>query len=207
MILWLPIREGFRSRLETIVRRPVSNHTDAPSNEQTQTRNSEETANETHEQSQPRNQGHVHGLFESTRDLESNPAVPSISWQEPTPQAGDWQEQIPEDERRDWQQSAEVEVNEWQEGNEEEMDGNWQETTTATWPQEIPRNDGGEDSRNQEAPVWHENDSQETIENWTDGPSLPPRARRPVPMRRTNRFHPPDDENVYSMELRELLSR
>ncbi|OVA17926.1 zinc finger protein [Macleaya cordata] len=209
------LREGFRSRLENIVRGQVSSHSDTPSNninvsrdEQIQTSNSQEVPNENHEQSQPRSQeGHVHRLFGNARDLESDTAVASISWQEPNSQGGDWQEQVPEDGGRDWQQSAEVEINEWQESNEEEMDGNWQENTAAVWPQETPGNDSGEDSQIQEAPVWHENGSQEATNNWPDGPSNPLRTRRPVPIRRTNRFHPPDDDNVYSMELRELLSR
>ncbi|RZC70584.1 hypothetical protein C5167_033694 [Papaver somniferum] len=199
------LRDGFRTGLETS-RGQVGNPSDTPSEEQIQTSDSEEFPNETHEQSQPRSrEEQVHRLFESTRGLESDTDVPSISSQEPVSQPGDWQEQAPEDERRNWEHSPAV-LNQWEEGNNDEMDGNWQETGAATWPQETPRADSGEASHIQEAPVWHENRSHEAVEHWPDASNLH-RSRRPVPIRRISRFHPPDDDNVYSMELRELLSR
>ncbi|KAF8403161.1 hypothetical protein HHK36_011258 [Tetracentron sinense] len=212
--------EGFRSRLENIVRGQVSSHSDTSSNnningsshEQTQTNTSLEVPNENHEQSRPRSQeGDIHRLSLHSGDLERNTTVESINWQEPATQGGDWQEAATEDERRDWQQSINVEFNEWRgDGTGEDMDENWQENTANDWPQETPGNDGGEDVHLQEAPeVWHENGSRESVDNWSEGPSSsdPPRTQRAVPVRRTTRFHPPDDDNVYSMELRELLSR
>ncbi|KAJ0908392.1 putative transcription factor C2H2 family [Helianthus annuus] len=55
--------------------------------------------------------------------------------------------------------------------------------------------------------VWHDDVSQEAIENWPEGPSDPPRMLHLGAAGRVNTFHPPDDDNIYSLELRELLSR
>lgn len=141
-------------------------------------------------------------------NLETNRAVENVTWQETANQGGDWQEQITEDERANWQQTTYGQFNGWRDDNVEDMDANWQENSVNDWPQEPLRNTSGEEGHRQEAQgVWHEDGSRETVENWSEGPSAPPRNRRAVPFRRFNRFHPPDDDNVYSMELRELLSR
>ncbi|XP_058076617.1 uncharacterized protein LOC131225171 [Magnolia sinica] len=210
------LREGFRFRLENIVRGQVSSQIDTSANQssagsrndQSQASASDEVPDENHEQSQRGNQeSDIHRISEQTGDLDSNTPVESINWQESPSQGGNWPEEVTEDGERDWQQSNEVGFSEWQDGTAEEMDGNWQENAAGDWPGEVPENEGGENSHLQETHEWHEDGSQEVVENWQDGPSAPPRSRRVVPVRRLNRFHPPDDDNVYSMELRELLSR
>ena len=66
----------------------------------------------------------------------------------------------------------------------------------------------GEDGNLLEAnEEWNEDVSQEYVADWQDGPSDPPRDQESISMGGVNRFIPPDDDNVYSMELRELLSR
>lgn len=163
---------------------------------------------ENHEQSHFRSpESDVNQLPDQTGNLETNRAVENVGWQE-TAGIGDWQEQISEVERGNWQQTTFHQFSGWRDGNVEDMDANWQENPVNDWPQEIPRNISGEVSRPQEAQgAWHEDGSREAVGNWSEGPSAPPRNRRAIPVRRFHRFHPPDDDNVYSMELRELLSR
>ena len=123
-----------------------------------------------------------------------------MSLEETTNQGGNWQEPMTEDGGENWQQTTYGQFNEWRDGNTEDMDRNW--------PEETIRNTNGEESLAQEAQgAWQRGDTREGAGNWSEGPSVPLRSRRAVPVRRLNRFHPPDDDNVYSMELRELLSR
>ncbi|KAJ9175468.1 hypothetical protein P3X46_014019 [Hevea brasiliensis] len=211
------LREGFRFRLENIVRGQVSGHSDStpdsnvndPRNDWSQTNTSQNIQLEDSEQLQSRSQENdTHRLSEQTENLQSNAAANNMNWQETANQVGGWQGQITDDEGRNWRQSDYSQFNEWRNGDAEPIDGNWQENSVNDWPQETPGNVQSEQSRPQDAQRgWHQNGSREAVENWTEGPSDPPRMRRAVPMRRYNRFHPPDDDNVYSMELRELLSR
>jgi len=57
----------------------------------------------------------------------------------------------------------------------------------------------------QEVPeVWHEdNGFQEAVEHWLEGPS----DQEAVPVSGVDTFYFPDDDNVYNVELRELLNR
>ncbi|KAF7811653.1 protein neuralized [Senna tora] len=184
------LREGFRSRLENIVRGQASSNSDATSNgnisetrsDLNQTNNSIDSQHENYEQGQIRSLDiDVQQLADQTGNFDSSN---SESWQETGNQGGNWQEQITEDDRGNWQRAV------------------------SDWPQDTPRNVEGEDTHPREAQgIWHEDNSREAAGNWSEEPSGPPRNRRGAPVRRFNRFHPPDDENVYSMELRELLSR
>ncbi|XP_074591484.1 uncharacterized protein LOC141847354 [Curcuma longa] len=90
----------------------------------------------------------------------------------------------------------------------EDFNANWQENMDQDWPLETAGHDFGEDSPLLEVhEEWHEDEPPDTAENWQDEQEDPTSDRRPSPIRRANRFIPPDDERVYSMELRELLSR
>ncbi|KAL6977157.1 hypothetical protein U1Q18_025951 [Sarracenia purpurea var. burkii] len=208
------LREGFRSKLENIVRGQVGSNSDTSSNnnpidsrnDQIHTNNRPlEVRNEIHEQSQPRSQERdMQRLSDSVGNSETNTAGESINSQEAVNEGGNWQEQGTEDGRGNWQQ-----FNEWSDGTTGDLDGNWQENSVHDWPQEIPGNEGVEEGRHLQETneVWHVNDARQPVENWSEGTSDRPRFRRYIPVRRANRFHPPDDDNVYSMELRELLSR
>lgn len=226
------LREGFRSRLENIVRGQVSNQSESSANHNiNSSRNDQfssanhningsrtdqsqlttsliEVPAENHEHSQHRTEEiNIHHTTVLAEDLGNNPPAENTNWQESASQGGNWQVEATEDGRREWEQSDEVEFNEWQEVTADDMDGNWQENTAEDWPEETPENEDGQDTHLQEVHDWHENGSQDIVDDWQDGPSDPSIFRQAIPLRRVNRFHPPDDDNVYSMELRELLSR
>ncbi|XVF82997.1 hypothetical protein PTKIN_Ptkin16aG0097500 [Pterospermum kingtungense] len=211
------LREGFRNRLETIVRGQASSNSETTSsnvindsrNEPFQTSASPVVQRENNELTHLRSlESDIGRLPNQTGVMVSNVAVESISWQENADQGGNWQEPATNDEGENWQQPTYAQFNEWREGNAEAMDTNWQESSVSEYRQEIPGNVNGEGRHPQEnRRVWREDGSREAVDNWSEGPSDPPRARRAIPVRRFSRFHPPEDDNVYSMELRELLSR
>ncbi|XP_031250619.1 uncharacterized protein LOC116108523 [Pistacia vera] len=202
------LREGFRSRLENIVRGQASSNSDVTSsnnsnessNERTQTNLSLDAQHETNEQLQSISQEtDINQLPDQTGNLESNTSVGVTTWPETSNQEND---------RGNWQQSGYSQFDESRNSNQAEMDTNWQRSPVTGWPQEIPRNVDGEEGHPHGAQgVWHEDGAREAVGSWSEGPSDPPRTRRAVPVRRLSRFHPPEDDNVYSMELRELISR
>ncbi|CAA3004159.1 43kDa postsynaptic [Olea europaea subsp. europaea] len=210
------LREGFRSRLENIVRGQVSSHPDTTSNnigdsrnDQADTNSSQEVQHENHDQSQSRLQeSDVNQLPDRIANLDSNTDVQSTHQQAAAAQGSNWQQQVAEDERENVQESNYNESSGWRDITLQDTDRNWQENRVPNWNSEARVNGGGGQSQLE---VVHDdrrdNGSREGIENWSEGPSDPPRMRDSLPHRRGTRFHPPDDDNVYSMELRELLSR
>jgi hypothetical protein len=203
--------------LENIVRGQVSSHSDTTPNnnindtrnDQTQTNTSQDIQHDENDQSQPRSQeSDMRHLPNQTNSSESNLAAVNMNWQETANQGEGWQEQVADDERGNWRQSNYSQLDEWRGSNAEPLDVNWQENSVNEWSRETPGNVLGEQGHPQESQeLWRGDSTREAVQNWTEGPSDPLRTHRSVPTRRFNRFHPPDDDNVYSMELRELLSR
>ncbi|KAL0305294.1 UNVERIFIED_CONTAM: hypothetical protein Sangu_3040900 [Sesamum angustifolium] len=120
----------------------------------------------------------------------------------------DWQGQVTEVERANLEQSANSESNEWTNSRAEDTDRNWQENAISGRPSEEFAAENQEQRQLRDAQeAWRDLGSREAMGNWSEEPSDRPRMLRSIPSRRVARFHPPDDDNVYSMELRELLSR
>ncbi|KAK8546196.1 hypothetical protein V6N13_067422 [Hibiscus sabdariffa] len=209
------LREGFRNRLETIVRGQAS------SNSETSRNVIDDSRNELPQSNMFRDVQHDQSEHTQSRSLESdvarsqtgdmvsnNMAVETISWQGNANQGGNLQEPTTNDEQASWPQPTNAQFNEQREGNSEELDTNWQDGSVGEYRQENPGNVNGEESHPQGSQrVWHEDGNREAVDNLSEEPSDLPRSRRAIPVRRFNRFHPPEDDNVYSMELRELLSR
>ena len=199
------IREGFRSRLENIVRGQAGTSPDATSNsnidetrdDENQSNNQIDAQQENYAQEQISSlETDARQLPNQTGSLDSSTSE-TFSWQEASNQGGDWQEQIADNGGGNWPQAMNSPINQLRDGRE-----------VSDWPQETPRNSDGEDPHPQEAQrIWQDDNTRGAVGNWSEGPSAASRNRRGVPFRRLNRFHPPDDDNVYSMELRELLSR
>lgn len=116
---------------------------------------------------------------------------------------GQREDVIIENERSDWHQTNV----EWTDSTQESVDDNPRSSTSNEWSQNILGNDDGEISHLQEqvaSEVWQEDGSfQEAVEIWLGGPS----DNEVAPVGRIHGFYFPEDDNVYSGELRELLSR
>ncbi|EXC24902.1 Protein neuralized [Morus notabilis] len=110
-------------------------------------------------------------------------------------------ESTSENEERDWEPDV-AEFTEWRESPVENTVENQQQTTEVGWSM---GNEDRENSQLEEAPEeWHgEGGFQEAVQSWLVGPS----DHEAVPAGRVDTYYFPDDDNVYGMELRELLSR
>nr|XP_010908041.1 uncharacterized protein LOC105034536 [Elaeis guineensis] len=223
------LSEGFLYRLENIVRGQASSHSDASAshhinesrndqprshnisgsrNDQYQPSTAAEESNVNRDSSQISNENsEIHETTETraTTEIENHTPNDNIDWQESVTGEVAWQEDAEHGER-DWQQPIEVGYSQLHERTGEESDGNSGENMEQEWSRETPED--GEDINLQEAnEEWHEDDYQENVADWQDGHLDPPRGQRSIPIGRVDGFIPPDDDNIYSMELRELLSR
>ncbi|CAA3010166.1 Hypothetical predicted protein [Olea europaea subsp. europaea] len=129
-------------------------------------------------------------------NFNSSTAVQSTVQQAIADQGSNWQEQITEDERETCKNQPIMSL----------MDGEMAHCKTLIG---TGRKILGQSQLEEVHQVWRDDGSRsrEAIDNWSEGPPDVPRRRDSLPYRRGTRFHPPDDDNVSSMELRELLSR
>ncbi|KAK4775111.1 hypothetical protein SAY86_010046 [Trapa natans] len=205
------LREGFRSRLENIVRGQ------ATASEMPLDSNMNDFGNDrnpaTIQDVQLDNQEillptveEIDTMHVELTEIRENNGIADRNNQLDTDDHGELlREQNTGDERRDMQQSIYEPLTEEMNGNAQ--DGDRQEDPINGWQRTVIDNGDGEGNLQQNQRIWNEDGPHEADGSWTEGPSDPPRLRRGFQPRRYNRFHPPDDDNVYSMELRELLSR
>ncbi|CAI9781473.1 unnamed protein product [Fraxinus pennsylvanica] len=118
--------------------------------------------------------------------------------QDSSAQVEELRESVIENEESSWQQVTGVPFSEWMDGR------GWQRNSANQWIQETSGNDGVEHGQMQEShEEWQGHDLQEAIDSWLDVPS----GEDSVTIERFGGVYFSDDDNLYSMELRELFSR
>lgn len=231
------LREGFRFRLESIVRGHAGNHSNgsgssnsSSSGDSSSSRNDQsnvlgETQSNAQEEPQESNQS------ENTEDLERvTRAVVEEETQGDTEETRrDWPQNVVAVERGgvgwqeataqagdgNWQENiAEERVQEWQEHSEQDLHRGWQdpsENADGNWrgvsDQDVDRDWQGGASEDV-GRNWHEGASQ-GARDWEEGPSEGGvRVWQGVAStRRVSNFQSSDDATANNMELRELLGR
>ncbi|GMP98900.1 hypothetical protein CsSME_00046607 [Camellia sinensis var. sinensis] len=146
----------------------------------------------------------VHGSSIYADGYENN-TTEGIQRSHTFPGQGEWQESITDTEDSDWQQLDNAEFSGWRDGTAEGTDGNWRESDVNHWYQETSGSEGDEHQHLQQLhEEWHDNGQQDdAMDNLLEGSS----AWEADPVRRFDTFSFRDDDNVYSTEIRELLSR
>ncbi|ESQ49012.1 hypothetical protein EUTSA_v100201310mg, partial [Eutrema salsugineum] len=194
------LREGVRDRLES------NTHGDSINT----SRNNQRTTNSA-EDSQRLTES-----FNSSRQENGTPLLPidlgrsgrnrenaDRNWEEDTSQERVWPEAFTTDERQNSQQATLSQFSERANGS---TGHNGQENSVNDLHHDGIGN-SDETIIVEAQSVGPADSSRQSDGNWPETRFGAPRNRRVVPMRRLNRLHLPDDDNVYSIELRELLSR
>ncbi|KAL6504125.1 hypothetical protein OROGR_026048 [Orobanche gracilis] len=201
------LREGFRFRLENIVRGQISSHPETSFNGgSSDSRNDHRNTNISQEVPHG-NPGTGVQLPVRMGNMDSSTAVQSTHLDVEPDEGSHWQGHVTEDETAILQQSANNDPNRWRHETSDGTGRNRPEDAVSDWPSAVVYEDGRQQRLQQDREVWDDDSPREAVDNWWEGPSEAPRMRQAVPIRRATRFHPPDDDNVYSIELRELLSR
>lgn len=205
------LREGFRFRLENIVRDQVTHHSDSSAGLRDRHTNNSNNAQseltieldlptENHHHSQTSIENFGTSQVSETRTERLQVASTDDTTLQELPGHRDDSRVMSE-----WHQGSGSTYSEWQgESFEQESDANVEESYH-DWSNETPEIDVVEDNEED----WHADSSVVTgVEAWQDEHFDTMTSEEFFPMRRVNRFiMPPDDQSVYSMELRELLNR
>ncbi|GER45732.1 RING/U-box superfamily protein [Striga asiatica] len=186
------LREGFRFRLENIVRGQVSSQPETSLNgDNNESRRDQRNTNVSDRLQHAQQHINVQ-LLNRMENIDRS--AQSTDLNVATDAGNQWREQVSENERVTLQQSGGVAQNR-------------PENAMSDWPSAVVAEDGRQHRLEEVHRVWNVDSSTEAGNTWSERPLDPPRTRRSFPLRRVARFHPPEDDNVYSMELRELLSR
>lgn len=138
-----------------------------------------------------------------------SPNIPSdgmVVMQESLTQGDNMRQDETEDSTGFWQSSLDGRLDRWPSEIEEDAERNWEDNAEDLHSETVDDDDREHDHLQEEHDGWHDDESHGTVENWQDDYQDSALDTGPIP-RTENRFIPPDDDNVYSMELRELLSR
>lgn len=138
-----------------------------------------------------------------------SPSIPSdgmVVMQESLTQGDNMRQDETEDSTGFWQSSLDGRLDRWPSEIEEDAERNWEDNAEDLHSETVDDDDREHDHLQEEHDGWHDDESHGTVENWQDDYQDSALDTGPIP-RTENRFIPPDDDNVYSMELRELLSR
>ncbi|XP_042393434.1 uncharacterized protein LOC121984531 [Zingiber officinale] len=214
------LRVGFHFQSENIVHDEASNQPDPSANQivsvtdEFQDSNVTDLPNVHLEEAQPRSEANSIQQIaerEGMLDLESVDHYSTHNMQESPTDVAELEEEDAARDRVDWEPNIDfgiVGLPEETREPMEEINSNWQENMDQDWPQETTSYDVGEDTHLLEVHgEWHEDEPPDTVEVWQGEQEDPATDRGPNTIRRVDRFIPPDDENIYSMELRELLGR
>lgn len=138
-----------------------------------------------------------------------SPSIPvdgMVMIQESPTQGDSLRQDEAEDDTGFWQSSLEGRLDRWPSEIEEGPDRTWEDNAEDLHSETVEEDDREHGHLQEEHDGWHDDESHGTMENWQDDYQDSTLDTGPIP-RTENRFIPPDDDNVYSMELRELLSR
>ncbi|KAK9674329.1 hypothetical protein RND81_12G226100 [Saponaria officinalis] len=200
------LREDFRSRIETQVSSNFDTSSSDSGSDEAEHGPSLEVQIQNSDQLQPRAQGNGLDELQVNNIMLSETSV-NMAEVENSMQRVDWQEQVMGDDLRIMPQTAFSELNQWSGSGGETISAVWHETSGNHWRRMAEESEGEAERNLPGQHGLHEGDSRATPGNWSEGLSNLPRGQGGIPSRRVNRFQPPGDDNVYSMELRELLSR
>ncbi|CAD6241618.1 unnamed protein product [Miscanthus lutarioriparius] len=126
--------------------------------------------------------------------------------QESLTQGDNMRQDETEDDTGFWQSSLDGRLDRWPSEIDEGADRTWEDNAEDLHSETVEDDDREHGHLQEEHDGWHDDESHGTMENWQDDYQDSALDTAPIP-RTENRFIPPDDDNVYSIELRELLSR